>query len=244
MRSKKVTKNTTFHRWIIIKEIDPKIYRDGQKKRRVLAICKCGKEVETNLAELQSGRSKSCGCYSSEKRAKLNKERKKPKIHKISQNKLKELLKYDPDTGNFIWLANCPFNLKPQTRAGYRNSQEYVMITIRGTAYSAHRLAWLYMTGRWPKNQIDHINHIRFDNRFENLREVTLQENHQNLSINIRNKTGVLGVSWDKNRLRWRARIGIGGKDISLGFTKNFNEAADLRRKGELKYNFHSNHGK
>jgi len=92
------------------------------------------------------------------------------------------------------------------------------VIGIDGRMYLAHRLAWFYVHGVWPKHQIDHINGYALDNRISNLREANNSQNHQNLKRARKdNKSSrLLGVS--KNYAgRWRARIYFEGKEISLG---------------------------
>ena len=91
----------------------------------------------------------------------------------ITQEELKELLDYNPETGLFTW--NVYNNIKNKTTAGTFNDG-YIQIKIKQKIYQAHRLAWLYVYGEWPKGQIDHINGIRDDNRIENLRDVTNRE--------------------------------------------------------------------
>ena len=91
----------------------------------------------------------------------------------ITQERLKQLYRYEPDTGRFIRIYS---KQRPDTIgriAGAPHGNGYLEITIDGRTYYAHRLAWLYMTGAWPKGQIDHKNCIRYDNKWENLRDCT-----------------------------------------------------------------------
>lgn len=134
--------------------------------------------------------------------------------------RLREVLNYDPHTGNFIWLITKK-GAKFGHAAGSYNDAGYWMVKIDQRIYRAHRLAWLYMTGLWPKDQIDHINGIRDDNRWCNLREATRSENHQNLAISKRNTSGFIGVSWHKPTQKWVAHIKVAGRGSNLGsFTK------------------------
>lgn len=100
------------------------------------------------------------------------------------------------------------------------------------------------MTGSWPKEQIDHINHVRSDNRWINLREATNQENCKNRSISIRNKSGVVGVRWTKGKTKWAAYIHVNSKDKYLGFFFDKFEAICARKSAENKHGFHANHGR
>lgn len=123
----------------------------------------------------------------------------------LTAETLRSLFNYDPTTGGFTRIQRRgPF--KQGSIAGTTLNTGYVAIIILGTPYQAHRLAWLYMTGYWPKKWIDHINHIKDDNRFENLRDVTWSVNQHNLSgAKKTNQSGFLGVSPYKGK--WVAQI-------------------------------------
>ncbi len=154
----------------------------------------------------------------------------------ITQKELKKHLIYDQYTGLFTRrlsgeIANCI------------NNRGYVHIRVKGRKYLGHRLAWLYMTGKWPENQIDHINHVKWDNRFRNLRESTSTENNKNASIRKKSKTGIYGVLHDKPKWKYRSQIKVNGKNIHLGRLNDFFEACCARKSAERKYNFHPNHG-
>lgn len=162
----------------------------------------------------------------------------------LTQKELKRQLYYNPNTGDFIRMvarSNCSIageTIKTKPRHGYLH------ITVNSTLYPAHRLVWLYMTGEWPEDQIDHINHDKTDNRINNLREVTQQENSRNQCICIRNKSGVTGVHWDKERKRWHAQIYVSYRSKTLGRFDDKFEAICARKAAEVKYGFHENHGK
>jgi hypothetical protein len=136
----------------------------------------------------------------------------------IDQHQLKTMLSYDPDTGVFVWLVRASDKTKIGSVAGYiETTGRYWAIGLNGHHYFAHRLAWLYVHGKWPDNDIDHINGIRTDNKLCNLRDVTRRVNLQNLkAAKPNNLTGLLGVS--KARGKFWARIWIGKKRISLGY--------------------------
>jgi len=163
----------------------------------------------------------------------------------VEVNRLKEILSYNKDSGVFTWLKKPSAKssrVKIGEVAGY--VQDYVKIKIDGKQYKAHRLAWLYMTGYFPKEQIDHINHIKTDNRFVNLREVNNQENHKNRTVNKNNTSGVVGVGWHKASKKWLAKIGIEGTEVQLGTFVLFSDAVNARKNAEVLYGFHKNHGK
>ena len=101
----------------------------------------------------------------------------------LSQEKLKEVLSYDTDTGNFLWLYDSGKAKKGEI-AGHKNkSMGYILIGISNQKYLAHRLVWLYTYGKLPANTIDHINRNKHDNRLCNLREATHSENMCNTAI-------------------------------------------------------------
>lgn len=160
----------------------------------------------------------------------------------ITQEELKERLTYNPDTGEFIWIKTKFKHLLGQV-AGHTQKDGYVKIFLKGKPMPAHRLAWLYMYGELPIGEIDHINHIRDDNRKVNLRVVSRLENHQNKKMDKRNSSGVQGVHWNKGLNKWMVRIGVNGNRKHLGYFENFEEAVKIRKQAELELNYHSNHG-
>lgn len=136
----------------------------------------------------------------------------------LTQKRLKELLHYEPQTGTFTWLVkrnSHSGSVKPGSIAGCQ-VQRYIIIGIDGERLLAHRLAFLYMRGRWPIKYIDHIDGDGSNNRFKNLRDVSHSINLQNRhSATILNKTGLLGVV--PNHRRFSAQIKIDGKQVYLG---------------------------
>ena len=155
----------------------------------------------------------------------------------LTQDRLQELLNYDPDSGLFTWLKSISRRVKAGEVAGGLSTGGYIRIRIDGKKYKAHRLAWLYTLGNWPSDYIDHINGIRNDNRIVNLREATNAENKQNQRVaNVNNKTGLLGVSFHRKSGKFIARITVNGIRIGIGNFDNAEEAhqAYLRKKQEL----------
>lgn len=99
----------------------------------------------------------------------------------LSQERLKELLDYSPETGEFRWKVDIKYNIPADSLAGcVLKDRGYVQIRIDGSLYYAHRLAWLYVTGSWPSKCVDHINQNRADNSFSNLRDVSSSVNNAN----------------------------------------------------------------
>lgn len=148
----------------------------------------------------------------------------------LTQKELMDRLLYDPETGIFKWLKIAPNQRERCERkdkvAGSVNDRGYVKIRINGAWHSAHRLAWLYMVGQWPSEDIDHINLNKSDNRWDNLRAASPMQNRQNRTIPKRNKTGFLGVA-HHNRLPnlFIAQYHKDGRNHVIGFFKRPEEA-------------------
>ena len=176
---------------------------------------------------------------------------------------VRELLHYNPNTGDLFWKERPLKYFKNEVDArkwNHRNAgKKAFTCTIRNKKYDtlkskqgsifnkkyyAHRIIWLYYYGRWPKHQIDHINHDATDNRIINLREVSGFENQKNRTLNKNSKTGHTGVSWYENLNKYRARIKINSKTIWLGSYDSLEEAVEARELANINYNFHPNHGK
>ena len=143
----------------------------------------------------------------------------------VTAKHLREMLHYDPDTGLFMWKFRS--DGRPQRNgiwagkiAGSIKPDGRVSIAIGGRPtklYKAHRLAWLYMTGEWPKDQIDHIDGNPTNNRFVNLREATCSQNMCNRKAQINGSSGVKGLSWHKAARKWHARATAHGVTHNLG---------------------------
>lgn len=162
---------------------------------------------------------------------------------KITQAELKEMLRYDPETGAFTWRVSYR-RAREGAVAGAMDGSGYVRIKINGTPYKAHRLAWFYMTGVWPEGDMDHRNRIRSDNRWNNLRQATRGENNWNTPIRADNKSGIKGVCWDPRSRRWRTSLWIGGKQRCLGLFSTLGEASQVVRAAREKHHGpFANHG-
>ncbi len=135
----------------------------------------------------------------------------------ITQADVIELLNYDQSTGVFTWKKKRRGVVlgKP---LGTSNGNGYLRITVCGSSCYAHRLAWLYMNGEWPADEIDHINGIKSDNRIANLRSVSGKQNAQN-------KPSATGVSWHKRAGKWQAHICVHKKRSYLGLFDSFDAA-------------------
>ena len=154
------------------------------------------------------------------------------KKQKLTQKRLKELLDYDPKTGDFIWKVRTTNSIEIGDIAG-SFSHGYIQIGIYGVLYLAHRIAWLYEYGYFPENGLDHKDRIRHHNWIDNLREASQQCNLRNTGNRKNNTSGVKGVCWDKDRNKWVARIVVNGKQSNLGGYKDFNNAVCARLAAE-----------
>lgn len=136
----------------------------------------------------------------------------------ISQEELKRRLNYDAETGVFTWLNHNGGRIKSGDIAGGIDGKGYAHIRINNKRPKAHRLAWLYMTGSFPYKQIDHINGIKTDNRFCNLRLATQSENKINTPLYKNNSSGFKGVYFHKASGKWNVQIRLNGKNKNLGY--------------------------
>lgn len=146
---------------------------------------------------------------------------------KIIAERLRQVIRYDPDDGRFWWLVTLSVRRLAGNEAGsVSKALGYRLIGIDGTTYYAHRLAWLYVTGVWPK-RIDHKNGNRFDNKFDNLREATGSQNIANSRRHITSSTGFKGVHFASSTLTrpWRSKIKVRGEVFHLGYFATAQEA-------------------
>jgi hypothetical protein len=132
----------------------------------------------------------------------------------LTHERLCELLFYDPTTGLWTWIVSRSTRKAGSTAGTLANG--YIMIRIDGSKYSGHRLAFLWMTGTWPENDVDHRNLCKADNRWSNIREATESENAANIGAHRDNRLGVKGV----DRLpggKYRAVIKVAARQFYLG---------------------------
>lgn len=155
-------------------------------------------------------------------------------INKNKQNALsfgwvREMFRYDPDTGIMSWaLAPSPWlSHMIGTRVGsiYKNSGGYRIVKIGYIPFKVSRLIWFYVNGVWPEAFVDHVNGDRDDDRLLNLREATCTQNNFNRSIKCTNKLGVKGVSYDPVRQKYCAFISKDRKNKNLGRFDSLEEA-------------------
>lgn len=174
----------------------------------------------------------------------------------LTQAYLKSILDYDPDTGVFTWLPRAresftaerhykTFTSRFEGRAaGCINDNGYIRIRIQGKFRHAHRMAFLWMANELPPKDVDHINGVRHDNRWSNLRAVTRSGNMRNTKLRHNNQSGCVGVSWDKRSSKWHARIHLSGKSKFIGLFTCLEDAVAARQLASINCGFHENHGR
>jgi hypothetical protein len=157
-------------------------------------------------------------------------------IFMLTQRRLKELFFYDQDTGLFTRIKSVKGNAAGAL-SNCKNVKGYVQIMIDYKNYTAHRLAWLYINGRWPHEQIDHINRLKDDNRIANLKEVNNSENQLNIDVRKHNTSGFTGVVKNSKTNKWVAQIIRNKKRYYLGSYNFAHDAAEAvaKKDAELK---------
>jgi hypothetical protein len=156
----------------------------------------------------------------------------------LTQDRLQELLSYNPETGYFIWAKNLGIRIKAGDIAGTHDKDGYILIGIDCSRYKLHRLAFLYMTGSFPIDEVDHLNHVKDDNRWSNLRHATRTINQRNRVNQKNNTSGRNGVYWKKRTQKWHANICLAGKLYHLGYFNEFGDAVAARVKAEKEHGF------
>ena len=179
----------------------------------------------------------------------------------ITHEYIKQCFSYNKETGLLRWLQrprnhfltthefkrwNTRYSGSVAGSPSHKKASgtTYLQVKIGGRLYPNHRVIVLFVTGTFPANEVDHKNRNGKDNRWENLRDVTAKENMRNKSLQENNKSGHSGVTFDKEKTKWRARISDGEKRIHLGYFDTLDEAVIERSKAELHFNYHPNHGK
>ncbi len=151
----------------------------------------------------------------------------------------KRYVSYDPETGEFVRVDGSRAGCKHTDLSG----KTYIYMSIKRKKYRAHRIAWLFITGKMPEHQIDHINGDGTDNRACNLRSVTQVQNSWNARRHHDNTSGISGVSWHSQVSKWLVRIGDNNKRKYLGLYETLLDAAAARFNAERMLGYHPNHG-
>lgn len=169
---------------------------------------------------------------------------------------VRECFEYSPDTGELVWRRRPLHHFKSPrgewqwnaryagTVAGSTHSGGYVQVVVNKKKLFAHRIAWVFISGSWPTDEIDHINGDKSDNRKDNLRAATHSENGRNKKISSRNTSGAKGVHWFDRTQKWSAHLNIGGRQTTLGYFDTIAEAAEsVRAAREIHHGAFANHG-
>lgn len=172
---------------------------------------------------------------------------------------LHSVLTYDSDTGYLYWKPRPRDMFKrskdwkawnsrfANARAGNLHKQHSGYCTIHVTLLNklrlAHRIVWFMYYGEWPKDQIDHINGVATDNRIENLRDVSRQDNQRNVRRKANNTSGTTGVHWHISKKKWEAQIKVNDKRLFLGCFKHKEDAIAARKAAQIEHGYHENHG-
>lgn len=153
----------------------------------------------------------------------------------ISSDYLKSIIDYNPVSGKLTWISSRQ-HINAGSPAGTINKKGYLQVKIDQNLYAGHRLAWLFMKGCWPDNEVDHINGIKSENIWENLREVNHSQNMTNSRVRKDNASGVTGVYLNKGIDRWVARININGKKVDVRCDGTFEGAVKARKEAEIEH--------
>ena len=174
----------------------------------------------------------------------------------MTPDTLRKLLSYDPETGELVWLTRDTSFFSDESHANrwnarYANTRAFQTVYygylhghILKKHYYAHRVCWAIYYGKWPADQIDHINGNRADNRISNLRDVSHSDNQKNTKLRHDNKSGVPGIDWKADCALWRARASRNGKRYLIGYFKNLDDAIAARMLAQSNENYHANHGR
>jgi hypothetical protein len=157
-------------------------------------------------------------------------------VNLVDIERAKQLLEYNSETGIFRWKVSPNKRIAEWSVAGTNHTEGYISISVDRKRVLAHRLAWMFVYGRPPHGEIDHINRVRNDNRISNLREATSASNKQNLSMRSDNKSAIMGVNWHKASQKWRAYVSVNGRQISLGYYDSIHAAKAAREEGKKKH--------
>lgn len=156
---------------------------------------------------------------------------------------VKSILHYDSNSGVFTRLVNR-HKYRAGEIAGRIDSKGHRQLSICGKRYMAHRIAWMFFYGTPPNGEIDHINHVKDDNRISNLRDVSHISNARNKSHHKNNTSGIIGVYFHKRLSKWTASIADGSKQIHIGYFELKEEAIAARKAAEEIHGYHENHGR
>ena len=145
----------------------------------------------------------------------------------LTAERLREVLHYDPATGLWRWLVTLSNRAQAGTQAGSLRKRGDITIRIDGVEYKAHRLAWLYMMGEWPPDQIDHKNLVRSHNWWDNLRLADNSQNNANRPGKVGTQTGVKNVSYYPEKSKANPYVAYGQKNQKRVYVGAFSTLED-----------------
>ena len=180
----------------------------------------------------------------------------------ITQELIKDYIRYIPETGKVYWKTITPnyfyHTIRPTQFCNAWNTKyagkevgcihkssdnyHYKVIRLRQKNYKLHQIIWFYMTGDWPKYQIDHIDRNPLNNKWDNLRDIPQSQNMKNTNLKSNNTSGVKGISYSKEKRKWEAYISYNSKKYNLGRFKKFIDAVWARYIAEIRYGFNKYH--
>lgn len=137
---------------------------------------------------------------------------------RINAKQVRELFNYDPLSGALTRKVRTAQRVQCGDAVGWPNTFGHLVVCVKYKKYLVHCLIWLLVTGKWPKNELDHRDTNPANNRWVNLREATKSQNMMNRGAQSNNRIGLKGVSWHATMKKYRARIFVGGKEIPLGY--------------------------
>ena len=224
----KVQKGDKYGKLTIIEEVEPYIDPDGTKRRVVLCQCDCGSDpIKVRLNSLRRGSTTSCGCY-----VRDNMRKRKKRFNKYISNEDGSITGYTLKGEPFLFDECCYDKIKEY--CWRRDKFGYITTTDNNSnkEIRMHRL----ITNCPDNKVVDHKDHNVANNQLSNLRVCEISDNNKNIKVRKDSTSGVTGVSWVEKFSKWRARINIDGKRVSLGYFTNKEDAIAARHKAELEH--------
>lgn len=208
-----------------------------EKTGKFSAICKCSRcQTLYSTKSIYDARKSPVGTLCDSCKTSIS------KMKEITQEALVNAFNYDALTGLLTHKHTTLSGFKGEI-ATFLHSQGYLSVSICNKQYLAHRIIYKMVTGEWPEH-VDHINHNKQDNRWTNLRSIPQEENNRNMPNQLNSKTGSIGVSLHKPTGKYRAYISIKGKAKHLGLFDSVAAAKAARDDANIRYGYHTNHGK